>query len=290
VLCHNPLEDFKNNEYTTYNSDETNNNSGADLRSFLKKLITQAGDICIREQNHLNPEDLEFKNPKDLVTVTDKKVESFIIQKIRQQYPDHDILGEETGRSGSSSRFLWIIDPIDGTTSFVHGQPFYAVSIALEQEGELVLGAVYAPVLGQLFHGEKGKGAFLNDAPIQVSNTRRLADAVMATGFACLRAGFKENNLAHFNKIVPALRDIRRYGSAAIDLCYVACGKLDGFWEMNLNVYDIAAGALIVKEAGGNITDFSNGAHYPEQGIVAANSYLHPLLINLLRKYDALRA
>jgi myo-inositol-1(or 4)-monophosphatase len=252
--------------------------------SFLKNLITRAGDICLREQNHLNPADLEFKNPKDLVTVTDKKVESFIIQEIKKRYPDHDILGEETGRSGSSSRFLWIIDPIDGTTSFVHGQPFYAVSIALEQEGELVLGAVYAPVLGQLFYGEKGKGAFLNDLPIQVSNTQRLMDAVMATGFACLRAGFKENNLVYFNKIVPALRDIRRYGSAAVDLCYVACGKLDGFWEMNLNVYDIAAGVVIVREAGGKISDFSNSDHYPEQGIAVANSVLHPQLVKLLGK------
>lgn len=247
-------------------------------------MITLAGDICIKEQTNLNPGDLEFKNPKDLVTIIDKKVESFLIQKIKARYPEHDILGEETGRSGESSRFLWIIDPIDGTTSFVHGQPFYAVSIALERQGELIIGAVYAPVLGQLFHGEKGKGAFLNDVPIQVSRTEKPIDAVMATGFACLRAGLKENNLTHFNKIVPQLRDIRRYGSAAIDLCYVACGKLDGFWEMNLNIYDIAAGVLIVREAGGNISDFSNAAHYPEQGIVAANSYLHPVLIKLLRK------
>ena len=123
--------------------------------------------------------------------------------------------------------------------------------------------------------------------PIQVTNTEKLVDAVMATGFACLRAGLEDNNLVHFNKIVPALRDIRRYGSAAIDLCYVACGKLDGFWEMNLNIYDIAAGALIVREAGGDISDFSNDVHYPEQGIVAANSYLHPLLMKMLRKDDA---
>ena len=130
--------------------------------------------------------------------------------------------------------------------------------------------------------GELGKGAFLNDMPIHVSNTKNLMDAVMATGFACLRAGLKENNLVHFNKIVPKLRDIRRYGSAAIDLCYVACGKLDGFWEMQLNIYDIAAGALIVKEAGGNLSDFSGGSGFPEKGIVAANPSLHPLLIKLL--------
>ena len=251
--------------------------------SFLKNLIIRAGEICIEEQHSLKSADLEFKNPKDLVTITDKKVESFLIHEIKANYPEHDILGEETGRSGRSSRFLWIIDPIDGTTSFFHGQPFYAVSIALEKDGEIVLGAVYAPVLGQLFHGEIGKGAFLNDVPIKVSGTENLIDAVMATGFACLRAGLKDNNLTHFNKIVPRLRDIRRYGSAAIDLCYVACGKLDGFWEMNLNIYDVAAGVLIVKEARGNISDFSGDNNYPEKGIVAANSYLHPLLIKMLR-------
>ena len=245
-------------------------------------MITNAGDICKKEQHNLKTSDLEFKNPKDLVTIIDKRVESFLIQEIKTRYSEHDILGEETGRSGNSSRYLWIIDPIDGTTSFVHGQPFYAVSIALEKDGELILGAVYAPELNQLFTAQLGKGAFLNDIPINVSNTEHLIDAVMATGFACIRAGLEENNLIHFNNIVPRLRDIRRYGSAAIDLCYVACGKLDGFWEMQLNIYDIAAGALIVREAGGNLSDFSGGSDFPEKGILAANSSLHPLLIKLL--------
>ncbi len=250
--------------------------------SFLKNLITCAGDICRKEQNNLKSDDVAFKNPKDLVTIIDKQVESFLIHEIKTRYPEHDVLGEETGRSGNKSRFLWIIDPIDGTTSFFHGQPFYSVSIALQKDGEIILGAVYAPALNQLFMGELGKGAYLNDMPINVSNTKNLIEAVMATGFACLRAGLKENNLVHFNKIVPKLRDIRRYGSAAIDLCYVACGKLDGFWEMQLNIYDIAAGALIVKEAGGNLSDFTGGKEFPEKGIVAANSSLHPLLIKLL--------
>lgn len=259
-----------------------NNESGAELISFLKNLIFKAGQICLEDQTQLTPRDVEFKNPKDLVTITDKKVESFLIQSLKSRYPDHDILGEETGRSGRSSRFLWIIDPIDGTTSFFHGQPFYSVSMALQEEGRTILGAVYAPALGQLFHGEKGKGAFLNDVPIQVSRTDQLIESVMATGFACLRAGAEPNNLPYFNKIVPRLRDIRRCGSAAIDLCYVACGKLDGFWEMNLNIYDVAAGVLMVKEAQGIVSDFSHGQAYPEKGIAAANPSLHPLLIDLL--------
>lgn len=270
LICHNPQDKYNNNGI------------GANLISFLKNLITRAGEICIKNQTSLKPDDVEFKNPKDLVTVTDKQVELFIIQEINAQFPEHDILGEETGKSGRSSSFLWIIDPIDGTTSFVHGQPFYSVSIALEKDGQTILGAVYAPVLGQLFHGEMGRGAFLNDLPIHVSATKEFGSAVMATGFACLRGGLEQNNLTHFNKIVPQLRDIRRYGSAAIDLCYVACGKLDGFWEMNLNIYDIAAGALIVKEAMGKVSNFAGDEGYPENGIVAANPYLHPKLIKML--------
>ena len=250
-------------------------------------MITRAGEICLEEQDQLTQDDLEFKNPKDLVTRIDKLVEDFIIGEIRSRYPDHGIFGEETGISKAEASHRWIIDPIDGTTAFVHGQPFFGVSIALEKDGELILSAVNAPALGQLFHAEKGKGAFLNQKPIQVSHRTQLAESVMATGFACLRAGLAQNNLTHFNRIVPQLRDIRRYGSAAIDLCYTACGKVDGFWEMELNPYDVAAGTLIVTEAGGLVTDFNAGSAFPEQGIVAANADLHPLLIRELNPSDA---
>jgi myo-inositol-1(or 4)-monophosphatase len=248
------------------------------MLSFLKKMIAQAGDICLNEQDRLTPGDLEFKNRKDLVTATDRKVEAFIVSQIATRFPDHGVWGEETGRNQTQSEFLWIIDPIDGTTSFFHGQPYYAVSIALEKAGETILGAVLAPALGQLFYAEKDRGAYLNDQPIRVSAAAMLADAVMATGFACLRAGHTKNNLTHFNRIVPQLRDIRRCGSAALDLCYVACGKLDGFWELNLNRYDVAAGVLLVTEAGGIVSDFAGGSQFPHQGIVAANRELAPIL------------
>ena len=252
------------------------------MRSFLTDVITRAGDICLAEQEGLTPGDLTFKSRKDLVTATDKDVETFLVQQIQSCFPSHGILGEETGRSRTAGEYLWIIDPIDGTTSFFHGQPYYAVSIALEKAGDIILGAVFAPALGQLFYAQKGKGAFLNDKPIQVSETTNFTDAVMATGFACLRAGHAHNNLGHFNRIVPRLRDIRRCGSAAVDLAYVACGKLDGFWEMNLNIYDVAAGILLVTEAGGTVCDFDGGACYPENGIVAANHALAPMLVHQL--------
>jgi len=252
------------------------------MRSFLTEVITRAGDICLAEQPSLTPKDLAFKSRKDLVTASDKQVETFIVQQIQSRFPTHGILGEETGRSRTAGEYLWIIDPIDGTTSFFHGQPYYAVSIALEKAGDIILGAVFAPALGQLFYAQKDRGAFLNDKPIQVSVTTNLADAVMATGFACLRAGHAHNNLEHFNRIVPRLRDIRRCGSAAVDLAYVACGKLDGFWEMNLNLYDVAAGILLVTEAGGTVCDFHGGPCFPENGIVAANHGLASILVDQL--------
>lgn len=250
--------------------------------SFIKQLAQAAGQICLEGRAQFTPTDLTFKSPKDLVTQTDTRVETFLVKKIRAAFPNHEILGEETGTTPGTSDCRWIIDPIDGTTSFVHNQPFYAVSIGLETAGELSAGAVYAPALEQLFWAEKGKGAFLNDDRIGVSHTRELEQSVMATGFACLRAGVADNNLAHFNRIVPRLRDVRRYGSAALDLCYTACGRLDGYWEMNLNLFDIAAGTLILREAGGLVTDFTGNQRFPEMGIAAANPYLHGQLLHCL--------
>jgi len=242
-------------------------------------LIQQAGNICKKEQQLLNPSDVNFKNKKDLVTVTDKKVEDFIVKQINETYPSHNIFGEETGRTQLSSDYLWVVDPIDGTTSFFHQQPFYSVSIALQHLGQTICGAVYAPALNELFYAEKDNGAYLNHQPISVSSTDHLIQSVMATGFACLRADLAHNNLPYFNKIIPQLRDIRRYGSAAIDLCYLACGRLDGFWEMNLNLYDIAAGVFIVEQAGGVVCDFNGGLQYPEQGIIATNKRLKKKLL-----------
>ena len=250
------------------------------MKNFLKNLILQAGDICKKEQKLLKPEDVEFKDTKDLVTVIDKKVEDFIVKKIKEDYPGHDIFGEETGRTNLSSDYLWIIDPIDGTTSFFHQQPFYSVSIAVQYQGKTILGAVFAPRLDELFMADIDKGAFLNGEPICVTNTSKLVNSVMATGFACLRANLKDNNLKYFNKIAPQLRDIRRYGSAAVDLCYVACGRVDGFWEMHLNLYDIAAGAFIVEQAGGIVCDFNGGSNFPEQGIIASNKNIQKNLLD----------
>ncbi len=241
---------------------------------FIKQLAVDAGNICVQESKSLKRPEVEFKNPRDLVTVVDRKVEDFLVGKIKTRFPDHDIIGEETGRTHKGSNCCWIVDPIDGTTSYFHGQPFYSVSIAYQEDGELKMGVVNAPALGQLFHAVRGEGAYLNNEKIQVTKTSKLIDSLFATGFACLRAGWQENNLRYLNRILPKIRDIRRCGSAAMDLAYVASGKYDGYWEMNLNDYDIAAGVLLVQEAGGSVYDLQGGNKYPENGILATNGHL----------------
>lgn len=248
------------------------------MEDFIKNIIKKAGDICIREQHRIKSDDIDFKNQRDIVTRVDKTVEKFLIDEIRKTYPDHNFFGEETGKIETGSDYQWIIDPIDGTSSYLHGQPFYGISIAVYCSGRPEYAAVYAPVFNELFYATS-EGAFLNGKKISVSSTKEMVHSIMATGFACLRAGLDDNNLDHFNRIVPQLRDIRRYGSAALDLCYTACGRLDGFWEMNLNLYDIAAGAYIVEKAGGRVTDFKGTSHYPAEGILATNSHIHPLLV-----------
>lgn len=242
---------------------------------FLQTLIIEAGSICIQEQAGLDSSHVEYKNAKDLVTKVDRKVEAYIIDRISQRFPDHGIFGEETGKRNQAAQYQWIIDPIDGTTSYIQHHPFYCVSIALYKDNHPFCAGVYAPALNELFVASD-KGAFLNDRKIEVSRTQDMINAVMATGFACLRANLEPNNLAYFNKIVPEIRDVRRFGSAALDLCYVACGRLDGFWEMNLNQYDIAAGAFIVRKAGGIVKDFNGTDQYPQDGIVAANPLIYP--------------
>lgn len=247
---------------------------------FVKALAMEAGALCLKAGEKRR--NVSFKGKRDLVTEVDRLVEDFIVSRIRDTYPDHDVFGEETGKTDRHSDFCWIIDPIDGTTSFFHDQPFYSVSIAVQYQGDTIAGAVHAPKLDELYWAEKNSGAFIDDRPIRVSATDTLINALFATGFACLRDGFEQNNLQHLNRILPQIRDIRRFGSAAIDLCYVACGRLDGFWEMNLNPYDIAAGALIVREAGGRVCDFQGGPDYPAKGILATNGRIETDMIALL--------
>lgn len=251
---------------------------------FMMSLARTAGEICLQEAEAMDEGRVEYKGIRDLVTPVDRKVEDFLRTEIGKRFPDHAIVGEERGNSLSGSDSCWVIDPIDGTTSYVHGLPGYSVSIALQRGGRTVAGVVYAPVLNQMFTAEQAKGACLNGSGISVSRRHTLIQAVLATGFACIRDGRADNDFSLLKRILAQVRDIRRHGSAALDLAWVAAGKMDGYWEQCLKLHDIAAGVLLVTEAGGRVCDFMGGEEYPEHGLVATNGRIG---VELLRLFQA---
>ena len=252
----------------------------SELKRFLRDIIAEAGRISLAYRARLDGLVVHHKLEKDLVTEADVAVEQFLVDAIRKRYPDHAILGEEGGEQQGVA-FRWVIDPIDGTTSFIHGHPFYSVSIAVEHDGRTILAAVNAPVLDELFEAQMGSGATLNGKPVRVSRRSSLADSVLATGFACIRRGSAETNLPYFNRLLPAIRDVRRHGSAAVDLGYVACGRLEGFWELDLKIYDVAAGFLILTEAGGRYSDFGGGTANLYDQILATNGLIHEQVMDI---------
>jgi myo-inositol-1(or 4)-monophosphatase len=221
-------------------------------------------------------------NDSDLVTRVDKECEALIRERILTAFPDHAILGEEGGNVGTSTH-QWIVDPLDGTVNYAHGFPFFCVSIGLEVSGERVVGVVYDPNRDELFHAMKGSGAFLNGKALHVSGVAQLGGrAMLATGFpydpdAALEA------LEVFKKFLGLGLPVRRPGAAAIDLCYVACGRIDGFFEYKLNAWDCAAAILIIEEAGGSVTNFAGGPyHYEDKKIVASNALLHDAMLEVI--------
>lgn len=229
--------------------------------------------------------EITYKGRINIVTDVDKKSEKMIIKKILRHFPGHSILSEESSPRNTDSSYRWIIDPIDGTTNFAHGFPFFCVSIALEEKGKVVLGVVYDPMRDELFYAEKGRGARLNDKKITVSATKNLSESFLATGFAYGIKEAADDNVSNFTRFLKSAMAIRRAGSAALDLCYVACGRFDGFWEMGLQPWDSAAGSLIVKEAKGLVTKFDTSAHtcYDNE-ILATNGHIHKQMARSLAK------
>ena len=228
------------------------------MLDFMLELADRAAKIMLAGAEKLTTAQIHAKSsPTDLVTEVDRAVEEQLICEIRKRYPDHTILGEETGLTRAPGRFRWVIDPIDGTTNFIHGFPFFSVSIALQEEGKSVAGVVSAPMLGETFAARLGEGATRNGRRIHASGRTRLEESLFGTGFACVRARRRPDNLDVLPEIVRSIQGIRRTGSAALDLCSVAAGRLDGYWESDLNLYDVAAGALIATEAGAAVTDLS---------------------------------
>ncbi|MBF0118944.1 MAG: inositol monophosphatase [Desulfobacterales bacterium] len=224
------------------------------------------------------------KGEIDLVTEADRECENAIIRTINHHFPDHSILAEETGLHKTSSIFKWIIDPLDGTTNFAHGIPIFSISIAFSINDDIIFGVVLNPVLGELFTGEKGKGASLNGKTIRVSETKTVSNSLLVTGFPY---NFKEifsPLLIRFSNCIKAAQGIRRLGSASLDLCFVACGRFDCFFEQNLKPWDTAAGLIIAEESGANVTDFSNMPYnvYKNE-VLATNNKIHDEMISLLR-------
>jgi myo-inositol-1(or 4)-monophosphatase len=251
------------------------------MKEFLHDIILRAGQMTLEFRHKTGGLAVDRKSKRDLVTEADRAVEDYLVGEILRKYPSHGIFGEETGKHGGDD-FCWVIDPIDGTTSYIHGQPFYSVSIGVQQNGRTILAAVNAPALGELFEAQARNGATLNGERIAVSKESCLEDSLLATGFACMRDNHAYNNLPLLQQILPQIRDIRRTGSAAVDLSYVACGRLEGFWELNLKPYDIAAGELIVAEAGGKATDFAGSTAGLPGEIIATNGHIHDAMIAIL--------
>jgi myo-inositol-1(or 4)-monophosphatase len=231
---------------------------------------------------------IEMKGDKDLVTEVDKESERLIVNHILSCFPDHTIIAEEGNYPVSDSPFRWIIDPVDGTTNYAHGFPWFCSSIGLQQNGELVAGVVYNPVYDELFTATKGGGAYLNGRPLSVSKNSPLKNTLLGTGFPYDCATDPANNFASFISFQKQARGIRRAGAAALDLAAVAAGRLDGYWELKLKAWDMAAGILLVREAGGTVTTFDGSPHDTfSDRIVASNGLIHMEMITMLASVAA---
>jgi len=258
-----------------------------DFKECAEEIAREAGMFL---KNRINSEHtIDYKGEINLVTEADKISEGMITSKIASLFPDHDILAEEFTYTTRGSDFTWIIDPLDGTTNYAHGYPFFCVSIALERLDTIIVGIVYDPMLDEMFVAEKGKGAFLNDRAIHVSNTNRVIEGLLATGFPYDIREDSHNNLNYFNTMILKAQAIRRAGSAALDLAYVAAGRFDGFWELKLNPWDIAAGWLLVEEAGGIVTDMRGKDYYLESlSILASNGRIHKEMMDVLERASSM--
>lgn len=230
---------------------------------------------------YTQPRQVEYKGEVDLVTPTDRASEALIASSLRHAFPDHAILAEEGGGTAGGNGLIWLVDPLDGTTNFAHSFPVFAVSMALRGPEGLLVGVVYDPLRDECFTAARGQGAWLNGRPIHISDCLMLDKALLATGFPYDRRTVEDNNVAAFGVFIRRCQGIRRAGAAALDLAYVACGRLDGYWEMRLKPWDVSAGALLVREAGGMVTDYQGQAHEVLDGhnIIASNGRIHNELI-----------
>jgi len=255
-----------------------------DFMFVARKAALAAGRLL--KENINRAHDISFKGDINLVTEMDLFSERTIVETIRVSYPDHNIMAEEETNIRKNSGFTWIIDPLDGTTNYAHGYPCFCVSIALTQEHEIVLGVVFDPMRDEFFSAQQGQGAYVNEKIIRVSNVNQLSQSLLSTGFPYDRKVSKKNNMVYFHDLLMASQEVRRDGAAALDLCSVACGRFDGFWELKLKPWDMAAGSLIVLEAGGMLSNLkgSKFSIHTDDEILASNGKIHQQMIEVIHQ------
>ncbi len=247
------------------------------LINVMVRAAERAGRQLVRDFGEVEQLQVSRKGPADFVSQADLKAEKTLTVELAKARPAFGFLMEESGtKQGDDPDRRWIVDPLDGTTNFLHGLPHWAISIAMEEKNEIVAGVIFNPITNEMFRAEKGQGAFLNDKRLRVSSRRSLSQAVLATGMPFLGHGDVPKFEAELHRLMPQVSGIRRFGSAALDLAFLAAGRFDGYWEASLNAWDVAAGVLMVREAGGFATEM-NGGHNPVYGasLLAANSHLH---------------
>ncbi len=251
-----------------------------------RKAAYEAGKILLKHFRKLPDDAVRHKEKNDFLSFVDEQSEQTILSIIHQDFPNHAFLAEEVGTSEHRHDYLWIIDPLDGTTNYINGIPVFAISIALLYRGEIQSGVIYDPVQQEMFWAEKGKGAFLNDRRMRVSARGKLDESFIATGFPFKAKHFLNAYLSAFEEIFESCVGMRRMGAAAIDLAYVAAGRFDGFWELGLSPWDIAAGAILIREAGGKISDFwGKGDFLYKNYTLASNGQIHDQLTAIIKKH-----
>ena len=256
--------------------------------NLIFKACMKASKSLIRDFGEIENLQVSSKGPGDFVSTADKRTEKILIDELLRAHPDYGILTEESGvLNKSNTQKRWIIDPIDGTSNFLNGIPQFAISIGYEEDNEIKCGIIFNPITNEMFFAEKGNGAYLNNSRIRVSNKKRIGDSLLVTGGPKQFSKIKDKIFSEYLNVSKKVSNVRKFGSAALDMAYVACGRFDGYWQREINYWDVAAGIIIVKEAGGFINLFEENNNFPlKKNILASNTYIHEELIQLILKKD----